>query len=159
MILVDSSSWIHFLRPQGDPVVRARVDAALRSGDACWFPLVRLELWNGAAGDRDRKILRDFEAVLPELPIDDEVWSGARELARRARSVGVSVPATDILIAACARRHGAELETADADFERLAAAVPIEMYTAERIAEFAREAEVDPDTCAVAREKLKRADE
>jgi predicted nucleic acid-binding protein len=31
------------------------------------------------------------------------------------------VPATDILIAACARRHGAELETADSDFERLAA--------------------------------------
>jgi predicted nucleic acid-binding protein len=30
------------------------------------------------------------------------------------------VPATDLLIAACAQRHGAELETADADFERLA---------------------------------------
>jgi predicted nucleic acid-binding protein len=119
VILVDSSSWIHFLRPTGDPVVRARVESALRNGDACWCPLVRLELWNGTAGDRDRKILREFEAVLPELGIDDEVWSGARELARRARSVGVSVPATDILIAACARRHGAELETADSDFELL----------------------------------------
>lgn len=159
MILVDSSSWIHFLRPNGDPAVRARVDAALRNGDACWCPLVRLELWNGAAGDRDRKILREFESVLPELPIDDEVWSGARELARRARSVGVSVPATDILIAACARRHGAELETADADFERLASVVSIEMYTSERIAELTREAEVDPDTRAAARERLKRTDE
>lgn len=87
----------------------------------------RRELWqssaaengNGAAGDRDRNILRDFESVLPELAIDDEVWSGALELARRARSVGVSVPATDILIAACARRHGAALETADSDFELL----------------------------------------
>ena len=41
-------------------------------------------------------------------------------LARRARYVGVSVPATDILIAACARRHDANLETADSDFELLA---------------------------------------
>jgi predicted nucleic acid-binding protein len=57
----------------------------------------------------------------------------------RARSVDVSVPATDILIAACARRDGAELETADSDFERLAAAVPIEMYTSERTTEFTRE--------------------
>jgi predicted nucleic acid-binding protein len=32
----------------------------------------------------------------------------------------VSVPASDIVIAACARRHGAELETADSDFELLA---------------------------------------
>lgn len=120
MILVDSSSWIHFLRPNGDPVVRSRVEAALTSGEACWCPLVRLELWNGAAGDRDRKVLRDFEDVLLELAIDDDVWAGAYELARRARSAGVSVPATDILIAACARRHGADLETADSDFERLA---------------------------------------
>ena len=121
MILVDSSSWIHFLRPNGDPVVRARVEAALTRGETAWCPLIRLELWNGASGDRDRKILREFEAVLPELAIDEEVWSGAYELARRARSAGVSVPATDILIAACARRHGAALETADSDFERLAA--------------------------------------
>ena len=123
MILVDSSSWIHFLRPNGDPVVRSRVEAALTSGEACWCPLVRLELWNGAAGDREKKILRDFEDVLLELAVDDDAWVGAYELARRARSAGVSVPATDILIAACARRHGAELETADTDFERLAALV------------------------------------
>ena len=121
MILVDSSSWIHFLRPNGDPKVRSRVEAALTSGEACWCPLVRLELWNGAAGDRDRKSLRDFDDVLLEIAIDDDVWASAYELARRARSAGVSVPATDILIAACARRHGADLETADSDFERLAA--------------------------------------
>jgi predicted nucleic acid-binding protein len=121
VILVDSSSWIHFLRPNGDPAVRARVEATLTGGEACWCPLVRLELWNGAAGDRDRRILRDLEAALSDLAIDDEVWAGACELARQARSQGVSVPATDILIAACARRHGADLETADADFDRLAA--------------------------------------
>ncbi len=84
MILVDSSSWIHFLRPNGDPAVRARVESALTAGEACWCPLVRLELWNGAAGERDRKILRDFESVLSELSIDDEVWAAADALARRA---------------------------------------------------------------------------
>ena len=121
MILIDTSSWIHFLRPNGSPEVRSRVSAALSAGEACWCPLVRLELWNGAAGDRDRKSLRDFDDVLLEIAIDDDVWASAYELARRARSAGVSVPATDILIAACARRHGADLETADSDFERLAA--------------------------------------
>jgi predicted nucleic acid-binding protein len=119
VILVDSSSWIRFLWPDGDPAVRSRVEAALTAGEACWCPLIRLELWNGAAGDRDRRTLRDFETVLPELAIDGEVWTSACELACRARSSGVSVPATDILSAACARWHGTELETAVADFERL----------------------------------------
>ncbi len=119
MILVDSSSWIHMLRPNGDAQVRDRVTRALEAGEACWCPIIRLELWNGAGGDRDKKVLRDFEKLLPELAIDAAVWSDAFDLARRARSAAISVPATDILIAACARRHRVELEHADSDFARL----------------------------------------
>jgi predicted nucleic acid-binding protein len=96
MILVDTSSWIHFLRPDGDGDVRGRVESALRAGTARWCPLVRLELWNGAGGERERKVLREFERA------------------------GVTVPATDILIAACAGHHGAQLEHADGDFDAIA---------------------------------------
>ena len=119
MILVDTSSWIHLLRPNGDPAVRARVEAALNSGEACWCPIVQLELWNGARGARERKVLRKFARVLPEAPIDAEVWNTAYGLATRARTRGVTVPATDVLIAACALRHGTALESADSDFDRL----------------------------------------
>jgi predicted nucleic acid-binding protein len=119
VILVDSSSWIHLLRPNGDAQVRGRVERALQAGEACWCPVVRLELWYGASGEHDKKVIRDFERLLPELPIDADVWNAAYNLARRARSAGVSVPATDLLIAACARHHGAELEHADSDFVNL----------------------------------------
>jgi|SRR5579883_896666 len=107
------------MRPDGHAAVRERVVRALESGDACWCPIIRLELWNAAAGDRDRKVLKDFERVLPVLAIDRAVWDASLDLARRARSVGVSVPATDILIAACARHHRVDLEHADADFRLL----------------------------------------
>ena len=107
------------MRPNGDPVARARVERALQGGEACWCPIVRLELWNGAGGDREKKALRDFERLLPELAIDDAVWRGAYELARKARSAGVTIPATDLLIAACANHHDAELEHSDSDFEQL----------------------------------------
>jgi predicted nucleic acid-binding protein len=120
LTLVDSSSWIHLLRPNGDPSVRARVQQALEAGEACWCAMVRLELWNGAGGEREKKVLREFERVLPDLLIDGEVWGSAYGLARRARAAGISVPASDILIAACARRHEADLEYADTDFVKLA---------------------------------------
>lgn len=119
MLLIDTSSWIHLLRPSGDPEVRVRVARALQSGEACWCPIVRLELWNGAGGDREKKALRDFERLLPELGIDEAVWRGAYDLARKARSAGVSIPATDLLIAACALRHHAVLEHSDSDFTQL----------------------------------------
>lgn len=119
MILIDTSSWIHLLRPRGDLAVRERVQRALEAGEACWCPMIRLELWNGAGGDRERKVLRDFERVLPELTIDDDVWRGACDFARRARAAGISVPATDLLIAACARHHEVGFEHSDSDFEQL----------------------------------------
>ena len=126
MILIDTSSWIHLLRPDGDPEIRNRVEAALRSGDACWCPIMQLELWNGARGGHEQQVLRRFAEVLPVLPMDEDVWSVAYDLARRARSRGVTVPATDVAIAACARRHGARLESADRDFELLAGVTAID---------------------------------
>jgi predicted nucleic acid-binding protein len=119
MVLVDTSAWIHFLRPDGDAAVRARVEGVLRAGTARLCPLVRLELWNGAGGERERKVLRELERSIPELDITPEVWGDARDLARRCRAAGVSVPATDLLIAACAFQHGVRLEHEDTDFDAI----------------------------------------
>ena len=120
MKLVDSSAWIHGLRPDGDTAVAARVHALLASGDAAWCPLIKLELWNGARGQHEQRVLRDMEQNLPELEISQEVWLLAYDLARGARKQGKTVPASDIVIAACARHHGVELEHADSHFEVLA---------------------------------------
>ena len=97
MHLVDTSSWIHSLRPLGDAQVRARVERLVRSGDACWCAMVKLELWNGARKEHERRILKDMEDRLMELEITQGVWQLACELARKARQGGITVPATDLL--------------------------------------------------------------
>lgn len=38
------------LRPSGEVAVRERGARALDAGEACWCPIIRLELWNGAGG-------------------------------------------------------------------------------------------------------------
>lgn len=107
------------MRPNGDVAVRERVNALLLSNQACWCPMVRLELWNGANGDQAKKLIRELEHQLPLLPITDKTWDGACALVQKARIAGITVPATDALIAACALQHGAGIESADADFDRL----------------------------------------
>ena len=46
------------MRPTGDPVVRARVEALLRAGEAAWCAMVRLEIWAGIGDERERRALR-----------------------------------------------------------------------------------------------------
>ncbi len=113
MHLVDSSSWIHSLRPDGDAQVRARVERLVLAGDACWCPMVRLELWNGARKEPECHVLREMEDRLMELEFTADVWTLAYELARKARRKGFTIPATDLLIAACARHHRVGLEHCD----------------------------------------------
>ena len=108
------------MRPKGDSTVKARVEALLRAGEAAWCGMVRLELWAGIDDDRERHALREYEAVIPELPIDERVWQAAYAAASRSRQAGKTVPASDILVFACARHHGVEIEHADAHFEMLA---------------------------------------
>jgi predicted nucleic acid-binding protein len=120
MTLVDSSAWIHSLRPGGDAAVTARVRFLLETGEAAWCPMIRLELWNGARGVHEKRVLRDMARSVAELDVSQSVWSAGYELARKARMKGLTAPATDILIAACARHHGVGIEHDD---EHLAALI------------------------------------
>jgi predicted nucleic acid-binding protein len=114
--LVDTSSWVEALRRAGDVRVRERVRALLESGEAAWCELVRLELWNGTRAEAERRTLKRFEEDLRSLTITPEVWELSFDLARRIRGAGVTVPATDLLILACARHHQVPLEHCDAQF-------------------------------------------
>ena len=121
MKLIDTSSWVDTLRHDGDPEVRARVVALMRSGTAAWCDMVRLELWNGLRGQAERKVMEELEADVHLLPTTEAVWAKARLLAQRARAKGFTVPGADLLIAACAWTHGVELEHDDAHLTALAA--------------------------------------
>jgi len=60
--------------------------------------------------------LREFEQIIPDLEIPSEAWELARDLAGRGRKAGRTFPASDLLIAACARHHGVEIDSTDAHF-------------------------------------------
>jgi predicted nucleic acid-binding protein len=114
--LIDTSAWIHALRPDGNPQIRARVAVLLETGQAAFCPIIRLELWNGARGDHEKRVIRDLERELPDLEISAPVWQAACALAHAARKSGNTVSATDLLVAACAHHHGVELLHDDAHF-------------------------------------------
>jgi predicted nucleic acid-binding protein len=121
-VLVDTSAWIDALRRDGDPDVRAAVTSATAEGRAVLCDLVLLELWNGAHGASEQRLLRELERDLEKVPTPAAVWEAASDLARTCRRAGVSAPATDILIAACAEFHKLEILHRDSHFNYIARA-------------------------------------
>jgi predicted nucleic acid-binding protein len=118
MTLVDASSWIEFLRGRESPSSQ-RVKALLMRGEAAWCDMTLVELWNGAQGVAERKVLQEMEEELQLYPVNEQVWADARILARRCREKGVTAPTPDIVIAACAANHKLALEHCDSHFDKV----------------------------------------
>jgi predicted nucleic acid-binding protein len=118
--LVDTSAWIEALRTSGDPALRAQVSALTADDRVVLCDQVRLELWNGARNAADHRLLRNLEQQVEIVPTSPEVWLLACDYARAARDQGLTLPAADLLIAACAKYYGLSLLHQDAHFERLA---------------------------------------
>jgi len=117
--LVDTSAWVEALRKDGDPDVATQVSAALEDGHAVTCRMVLLELWNGTGSDRDRRAVQMLEDTLDVLDIDDATWREAAALAQTCRAAGHTIPAADLLIAACAAQRGAVVLHRDAHFDTI----------------------------------------
>jgi len=83
--------------------------------------MVRLELWNGVRNDAERQGLLRLDGNLLKLPISNEIWEKASDLASRARNHGLTVPAADVLIFTCAIHYGLGIEHMDRHYDLLAA--------------------------------------
>lgn len=116
--LIDTSAWIEYLRP-GLSEVGERVEALVLADDAALCDMVLLELWNGARGQAEKRKLEGLQATAHHMETTREVWELARRLATRCRDKGRTIPAPDILVAACAAHHGVELEHKDSHFDEV----------------------------------------
>jgi predicted nucleic acid-binding protein len=119
-VRVYTPAWIAALGEAGERASADAVKELTADGLVVLCDVIRLELWNGASGAAEVKLLRDLERELESVPTTDQVWEKARDLARACRAKGVTVPASDLLVAACAEEHRLELLHHDAHFDRIA---------------------------------------
>jgi len=118
MKLVDTSSWVEYLRGSGSDA-DVRVEALVLSGDAAWCYMTLVELWHGVRGAAEKRMLAELEKEITRLDVDRAVWKLASQLALRCREKGLTVPSTDLVIAACAAAHGVDLEHCDRHFDQI----------------------------------------
>jgi predicted nucleic acid-binding protein len=122
VILVDSSVLIDFFRGEDNPAVQKFLQVIDRGIPFGICPLVFMEVLQGAATEKDFKLLRDYLQSQAFFDIKDGRESIARaarmsfELRRKGKAAGSSI---DFLIAQTAIDNDLYLLHNDSDFDRI----------------------------------------
>jgi predicted nucleic acid-binding protein len=129
VILADTSAWVEYDRATGSPADR-RLEALIESdGPVAVTQPVVMEVLAGARDDRRetdlRRLLLRFELLSFDAVSD---FDGAVRIYRRCRTAGVTPRGMlDCMIASVAWRRNATLLAHDADMDRVARVVGIEL--------------------------------
>ncbi len=116
-VLVDSSFHIRCLRRRVDPF------EVLAEADEKWefftCGVVVLEVCRGIRLERTMQRFRRAFSVMSCVPLTNQVWEMASDLAWKLDRSGAVMQAADLLIAASALAADAALLTHDLDFRRV----------------------------------------
>ena len=127
-VLIDTSAWVHALRPAGNPLVRQQVHKLLSEGRAATCEMIILELAGGTRTEGEyQELCEDLEA-LQQFPITESVWRSAYRIAHTLQRRGLSIPATDHLIASVALSYPCRLLHRDRHFDLLARHVGLPVW-------------------------------
>lgn len=127
-ILVDSSVWIDYYRPQGPAGLKRRLQAELERGTIATMGLIAVEVLQGAPTASVLASLEEDFLGFHWLEMSQPVWLEAARLGARLRQAGASVPATDVVIASAALHYRCRLWHRDEDFTRIARHVSLSVF-------------------------------
>jgi predicted nucleic acid-binding protein len=127
-VLIDTSAWIHALRPTGNPRIREQVRDVLTESRAATCERIVLELAGGTRTEGEYRELRDDLEALHQFPMTESVWRSTYRTAHALRRIGLSIPATDQLITAVTVHYACSLFHADKHFDLLARHVGLPIW-------------------------------
>lgn len=132
MILADTSAWVEYDRATGSATDRRLAELIDTAGPVAITEPVLMEVLAGARDEQReaglRRLLQRFELLSFDSVTD---FDGAVKIHRRCRAAGITPRGMlDCMIAAVAWRRGATLLAHDADMDRVAQVIEIELDAA-----------------------------
>lgn len=119
MVLIDTSAWVFALKKNFHPIIKERIGKILLESDVAINGIIELELLAGAKTEQEYKRLKSRLDALYYIEADKSLWDSSSRLAFDLKRKGVSVPYTDIFIAASAIQEKAVLLHADSHFDNI----------------------------------------
>jgi len=123
-ILIDTSAWIVSFKKAGNPQLKDFIKNSIIDGLAATSPIIILELLQGCRTTKERDSLKIRLESIDLLFITQSVWEHAYQLAFSLRRKGLTIPTTDLIIAAVAIENNSLLLHHDEHYEMIAQHYP-----------------------------------
>lgn len=116
-ILVDTSVWIKFFRP--DTATGNLLEILLSEYSVVTCGIVLFELMQGVKSDKEKTVIMNALSGLPFREMNEQLWLKSAELSSSLKKKGLTLPLSDIFIAAIAIEHDLSVFTLDRHFEQI----------------------------------------
>lgn len=124
--LIETSIWIDFTRSRTPVERKAEIRRWILDPDAALCEPVAFEVLRHATV-KERPLIEAQFASLPLLSTPPALWRDAARLGQACRDQGFTAGSLDLVIAALALHHHAELITSDQDFITIAGASELQV--------------------------------
>jgi predicted nucleic acid-binding protein len=119
LFLVDTSAWLFALKKDFIPAAKNRISDLLNENAVITTGIIKLELIGGTRTKTEFQRLKTRLDALDTISTDKSLWNGACDLAFSLRRKGITIPYTDIMIAAAALITEATVLHADMHFDMI----------------------------------------
>jgi len=116
-ILADTCIWIEYFR--GKSHFSEELRRLIQKGVLVITGPVIFELLQGAKNKKDADLIKEITRGLPLLEVTHEIWLSAGDLYFDLRRKGITIPPSDVLLAAIAIDNNWSLFTTDNHFDHI----------------------------------------
>jgi tRNA(fMet)-specific endonuclease VapC len=125
-ILVDTSVWIEYFN-KAESKTSNRLQQMLVDGKVCGAGIILTELLQGAKIEKEFEIILNNYTALPLLKENLNTWISAGKISYSLRRNGITLPTTDLLLAALALESNCKIFTLDQHFMKIPGVTLVEM--------------------------------
>ncbi|ULA65259.1 MAG: Ribonuclease VapC [Nitrospira sp.] len=118
MVIADTSVWIPFFNRPDSPEKTA-LDLLIDADEAVLVGVVLAELLQGCRIPSERTVLSDALLALRYYEVTSATWIRTGDLSAQLLRKGVTLPLSDLLIAALALEHDCRVYSLDAHFKKI----------------------------------------
>ena len=118
MVIADTSVWIPFFNRPDSPE-KAALDLLIDADEVALVGVVLAELLQGCRTPSERDALSDALLALPYYEVAQSTWLRTSDLSANLLRKGVTLPLSDLIIAALAIEQDCRIYSLDTHFKKI----------------------------------------